>query len=250
MNSAVTPQQQPLRSLVVRVDQEGSTVQPPTRSPSVFQIAHATVRRDLRTELLRAASATEFGSVVFRATAALYALLLEHAIDRQGRCYMCRQPASMVGPRRRQCTIYPLAQHWIHQPGTRLAASLNRELGLPAPPPPGTTGPVDRQQLRITGRTSTNGTDHLPHQPTELDTTDALTPIAPDWLAHSPIPQSPAASCPPPLPVGGLSPARRPDPDHGEAGEYPDCPRPHRGPPPGVRSPRAGGALLVTGAAG
>ncbi|MGH3922759.1 MAG: hypothetical protein ACRDTT_07815 [Pseudonocardiaceae bacterium] len=61
----------------------------------MHQTAHAMLHRELREGLLDVGGwpgSGGFGSVAYRASAALYALLLEHAVDRRGCCWSCRRP--------------------------------------------------------------------------------------------------------------------------------------------------------------
>ena len=45
------------------------------------------------------------GSVQFRAGVALYRLLLDHPVDRWGRCRSCRRPGAVFGWRWRTCQV-------------------------------------------------------------------------------------------------------------------------------------------------
>lgn len=55
-------------------------------------------------------------SIQYRASAVLYTLLLDHSIDRRGRCRSCRRPGAMIGLRRRPCRIHIRASYWLlHQ---------------------------------------------------------------------------------------------------------------------------------------
>ncbi|MCA1672592.1 MAG: hypothetical protein LC799_10440, partial [Actinobacteria bacterium] len=216
------------------------------------QTTHAVVRRELRDGLLDAADragAGGFGSVVYRAAAALYTLLLEHPVDRRGCCCSCRRPAAVIGRRRRRCRIYPLAQYWLYQPGTAvLVSSLVAELGLSIPSPPITGSGLDRPGVTVTGRAREEPTDRA--APGHLDDTEVLPTFVDDPDDPPTALQSPVVSSPPFLP-GGFPRARRPDADHGEAGERPERFRLRRGPsedadgaePP----PGPGGSLLLTG---
>jgi hypothetical protein len=176
---------------------------------SVYQTAHAVLRRQVRAELVAAAGQAGpggFGSVTFRGAAVLYALLLEHAIDRRARCCVCRRPGSRIGLQRRRCRIYPLAQFWLGQPGTVLTTSLTHDLGLPAAPPPRRARPADWPGLRITGRTNPDDdTDGVPAPGTAPFRVS---------IAHQAPADPPATFFP-----GGVPQARRPVPDHGGAAE-------------------------------
>lgn len=56
------------------------------------------------------------GSVPCRASAALYFLLADHAVDRQGRCRSCWRPGAVFGLRRRLCRVHLKAEFWLRQP--------------------------------------------------------------------------------------------------------------------------------------
>lgn len=76
-----------------------------------------------------------------RASAALYSLLLDHPVDRRGRCLCCRRPGALFGRRRRRCRVHIAAQYWLRHPDEVLLSHLSNELGLqtpaaPSPPPP------------------------------------------------------------------------------------------------------------------
>ena len=198
--------------------------------PSVHQTTYAGVRKELRAGLLDAADragADGFGSVVYKAAAALYALLLEHPVDRLGRCYSCRRPEAVVGRRRRRCRIYPVAQYWLYQPGTALlVSSLAAELGLSNP---SLAGPgLDRPGVTVTGRICAKPTHR--GALTDLDNTEVLPRITSDPDDPPTTSQTPVVSSPPFLP-GGFPRAGRPDSDHGGAGEgTPTRPWPRRDP--------------------
>jgi hypothetical protein len=58
----------------------------------------------------------EVGSVACRATATLYGLLLDHPVDRRGRCRSCRRPGEVLGWRRRRCRVHRQAHFHLHHP--------------------------------------------------------------------------------------------------------------------------------------
>ncbi|MGH3871455.1 MAG: hypothetical protein ACRDSR_08085 [Pseudonocardiaceae bacterium] len=60
--------------------------------------------------------AGRIGSIPYQAVAALYTLLINHPIDRRGRCRSCRRPCAVFGFRRRHCRIHGEAQVWFGQP--------------------------------------------------------------------------------------------------------------------------------------
>ena len=88
-------------------------------SPSVYQAGHELMRETLRDALLAAVDSEGgggLGSAQCRASAALYVLLGDHAIDRRGRCRSCRRPNALVGRRRRICRVYLAARFYLYQP--------------------------------------------------------------------------------------------------------------------------------------
>ncbi len=85
----------------------------------------------------------EIGSILYRASAVLYLLLLEHPIDRWGRCRSCRRCGTLVGLRRRPCRIYLKASYWLLRlPDEAIVVShLATDLGLHTPPAAGIVQP-------------------------------------------------------------------------------------------------------------
>ncbi|MGH3899858.1 MAG: hypothetical protein ACRDTA_16755 [Pseudonocardiaceae bacterium] len=78
------------------------------------------------------------GSIQFRASATLYELLLDHPIDRRGRCRSCRRTGAVLGRPRRRCRVYLKARHWLHHPDVPfLLSQLASELGLAVTGPAG-----------------------------------------------------------------------------------------------------------------
>jgi hypothetical protein len=122
-------------------------------------MSHQSLHRMLRGALREPVASGRAGSVVCRATAALYALLLEHPVDHRGRCASCGW-AGVVFGRRRRCRIHRVAWYWLHQSCTTLLLSrLAGELGLSVPPPPVSGPPPDRPCLTITGRAGQDDID-------------------------------------------------------------------------------------------
>jgi hypothetical protein len=90
---------------------------------------------DLLREVLRQAgpgAVEKVDSVLYRASAVLYLLLLDHPIDRWGRCRSCPRPGAMIGFRRRPCRIHLRASYWLlRQPDNAMLLShLADDLGL------------------------------------------------------------------------------------------------------------------------
>ncbi|MGH3942075.1 MAG: hypothetical protein ACRDTG_26325 [Pseudonocardiaceae bacterium] len=113
-----------------------------THGPSVSQISHQQLCAVLRAILVDAVQAGRraaegLGTVPCQAVATLYLLLLNHPLDRRGRCRSCRRPGAIFGRRRRRCQVHGEASVWLRQPRGFLRAQLAGELGLAVPPPPG-----------------------------------------------------------------------------------------------------------------
>ncbi|MCA1676299.1 MAG: hypothetical protein LC799_30360 [Actinobacteria bacterium] len=103
-------------------------------SPTVRQTSYRLACAALRDVLLDAArrgSDRGIRPVPYRACAALYSLLLDHPVDRRGRCRSCRRPGTVLGLRRRRCLVRVTAGYWLFQPDDGfLLAHLTSELGL------------------------------------------------------------------------------------------------------------------------
>ncbi|MGH3976311.1 MAG: hypothetical protein ACRDS9_23760, partial [Pseudonocardiaceae bacterium] len=74
--------------------------------------------------------ASGIDSIRYRAAAVLYTLLLDHPLDRRGRCRSCRRSGAMIGPRRRPCRIYLRASYWLLRPPDE-AEALRRLADVP-----------------------------------------------------------------------------------------------------------------------
>ncbi|MGH3811150.1 MAG: hypothetical protein ACRDUV_01680 [Pseudonocardiaceae bacterium] len=110
---------------------------------------------DLLREVLRQArpGAVEgVGSILYRVSAVLYLLLLDHPVDRRGRCRACPRPGAVIGFRRRPCRIHLRASYWLlRQPDNAMLLShLADDLGLGTARPPGAGSPPDRSSLMTT----------------------------------------------------------------------------------------------------
>ncbi|MGQ0776775.1 MAG: hypothetical protein ACT4NY_20540, partial [Pseudonocardiales bacterium] len=94
------------------------------------------VLRGLLVETVQAGrrAAGGIGTVPCQAIAALYMILMNHPVDRRGRCRSCRRPGALLGRHRRRCRVNGEASVWLHQPAEFLRGQLARELGLTAPP--------------------------------------------------------------------------------------------------------------------
>lgn len=124
-----------------------------SQSCTVDQTSHRLVCDELRGILRRAAQtgpgAVEgVDSMLYRVSAVLYLLLLDHPIDRRGRCRSCRRPGARIALRRRSCLINLRAGYWLlRQPNeAMLLAPLADQLGLGtasrASTPPGRSCPT------------------------------------------------------------------------------------------------------------
>ena len=127
----------------------GAGVRPVTStSPTVKQTSHRLVCDTLRGVLRRLAQTgpgalEEIDSMLYRVSAVVYTLLLDHPIDRRGRCRSCRRPGTILGLRRRPCRIHLKASYWLLcQPDDALLLShLADDLGLTTVPGAGTPQP-------------------------------------------------------------------------------------------------------------
>jgi hypothetical protein len=87
------------------------------------------------------------GSIRYRASAVLYLLLLDHPVDRRGRCRSCRRSGAVIGLRRRPCRVHARANYWLlRQPDHTLLPFLANEVEGSAFPQ-GATSPTDRASL-------------------------------------------------------------------------------------------------------
>ncbi|MGH3774717.1 MAG: hypothetical protein ACRDRR_03110 [Pseudonocardiaceae bacterium] len=94
---------------------------------TIEQTSHRLVCDALRQAVAAGPGAVSgIDSIRYRAAAVLYTLLLDHPLDRRGRCRSCRRSGAMIGPRRRPCRIHLRASYWLlHQPD---AAAAHRHL--------------------------------------------------------------------------------------------------------------------------
>lgn len=119
-------------------------------SPSTPQTSHDRLLEALRGVLLAMVQpgpgAQEgIDSILHRAGATLYSLLVDHPVDRWGRCRSCRRPGAVLGLRRRPCRVRGKAEMWLHLTGELLQSFLASELGLtPEPRDPGGNQRVGR----------------------------------------------------------------------------------------------------------
>ncbi len=168
-------------------------------STTVYQTSHDQLCRLLRKVLADGVHAGRgvaggIGSVQFRVSAALYALLLAHPLDQQGRCRSCR--GLVFGWRR--CWVHIEASYWLRQPEEFLHSWVVREWGL-------------ADQSWPDGGAALERDSDIPL--VDSDATEVLPMIEPD-VGDLPTQslQTPAGSPTPRFPVG------RPDLDHGGIG--------------------------------
>lgn len=106
-------------------------------SRSVHEISYDLLLKDLR-GMLRAAvesgrrARDGVGSIQCRACAVLYALLMDHPVDRRGRCRSCRRPGVVFRWRRRRCRVHREACFYLRNSDDFLLAHLTGELELSA----------------------------------------------------------------------------------------------------------------------
>lgn len=152
------------------------------RGPSVQQTSHRLMCDALRGILRDAVDPgggdrIPLGSIPCRAVASLYMLLLNHPVDRRGRCRSCRRPGAVLGRRWRRCRVHGEAALWLNQPTDFVDSQLARELGVVG-----------------------DAHAHEAMQAPDLDDTEVLPRITSDPEDAASTPQSPAVSSPPFLP--------------------------------------------------
>lgn len=106
--------------------------------PSGYQITYAVLRETLRSTLRDGMEpgAGTADSIQYRASAALYALLAAHQVDRRGRCRSCRRRGVLLA-RWSRCRIYVNASYWLRHPGqavlhSHLVRELNQDTSWPS----------------------------------------------------------------------------------------------------------------------
>lgn len=103
------------RPRATRPELDDDGVTPVTKaSGTVDQTGHRLLCDTLR-EAVRAGpgAADRISSIRYRALVVLYTLLLDHPIDRRGRCRSCRLPGALIGFRRRPCRIHLRVSCWL-----------------------------------------------------------------------------------------------------------------------------------------
>lgn len=133
-------------------------------SATVYQSSHDLMCQSLRKVLVDGVQAGRgaaggIGSVRCRVSAALYALLMAHPVDREGRCRSCRGPGAVFG-RRHRCWVHIEASYWLRQPEEFLCSRVVREWGLADQSPPGADAAPDRESAAHPA--DPDGTDVLP----------------------------------------------------------------------------------------
>ncbi len=176
---------------------------------SVYQTSYDLLCRLLRKVLADGVQAGHgaaggIGSVQFRASATLYALLTAHPLDQEGRCRSCRGPGAVFG-RRHRCWVHKEASYWLRQPEEFLHSRVVREWGL-------------ADQVRpVAGAAPARDSATRPADP---DDTEVLPRIEPD-VGDPPTQPLQTPAVPSPLPPPGPRGEGRPDRDHGGAGDDP-----------------------------
>ncbi|MGH3719614.1 MAG: hypothetical protein ACRDRI_12420 [Pseudonocardiaceae bacterium] len=125
---------------------------------TVDQTSHRLVCEALR-ETVRAGPGAlgRVGSIRYRASAVLYLLLLEHPIDRRGRCRSCF--SVLIGLRPRPCRIHVRASDWLlHHSDEALLPHLAREFGAGNVPSLGAAGTSHWPCLTVRARTDPSRT--------------------------------------------------------------------------------------------
>lgn len=157
-------------------------------SATVYQTSHDLMCQSLRKVVVEGVQAGRgaaggIGSVRCRVSAALYALLTAHPVDREGRCLSCRRPGAVFG-RRHRCRVHREASYWLRQPEEFLHSRVVREWGLADQSPPGVGAAPDRESA--TRPADPDGTDVLPRidlEPGDPPTEPLHTPAVSSVLA-------------------------------------------------------------------
>jgi hypothetical protein len=150
-----------------------------SKDRTIDQISHRLMRNALRGFLLQALRARPgavegISSIGCQASAALYTLLLDHPLDRRGRCPSYRCSGATIGLRR--CRIHMTAIFWLllQLDEATLRSRLASELGLGTTPPSGPGRPparslltirarIDPRDIDVPPRTRLNHTTRPPH---------------------------------------------------------------------------------------
>ncbi len=83
------------------------------------------------------------GSVRCRVSVTLYALLIAHPLEHEGRCRSCRGPGAVFG-RRYRCWVHREASYWLRQPEEFLHSRVAQQWGLADQSPVGAGAAPDR----------------------------------------------------------------------------------------------------------
>lgn len=107
----------------------------PSVDQAIYDALYTTLRRVLRTGV-HAGAGTEEGldSFLCRVVGALYALLMDHPIDPNGRCRSCRRPGSVLGRHRQDCGVYEEVSYWLGEPEKHLRERMAYQWGLTRQP--------------------------------------------------------------------------------------------------------------------
>ena len=111
----------------------------PDMSPNVHQTSHELLREALRGAMGAAVGSERgdggIGSIPWRASAALDALLGAHPVDLRGRCRSCHGLRALLGRGRRICRVLVVARFYLYQPKDILLGLLASELHQHTTPP-------------------------------------------------------------------------------------------------------------------
>lgn len=150
---------------------------------SVHKTSHDLLRESLRDDLVAAVESRHgslgHDSVHYRASAALYALLGDHPVDRRGRCRCCHGLRALLGRRRRLCHVYVAARYYLCQPDDLLLDNLADELEQDNRPPRG----GGHASPAPCSRTSAASSSHPPSTQSPQSPAVAL-PLLPDGGHH------------------------------------------------------------------
>jgi hypothetical protein len=157
-------------------------------------------------------------SIRYRASAVL-CLLLEHPIDRRGRCRCCPGIGGLIGLRRRVCRILLTASDWLllHPGAARLSQRATR-LGAGRASQPGAASAPDRSSVTVSARCDPDDTDVVSTLPRDARCDPSQTPAV--WPPLAPR-RFPWADGPAPITASPGSAPRAP----GYAVSHPPMPR-------------------------
>lgn len=102
---------------------------PAAKSLSGYQASHGLLCEELRGWLMNALERGDSSEPArWRECAVVYSLLRAHAVDRKGRCRLCRCPHAVFGRRRRRCRVHVVTNFYLRQPEEFVRSHLAGEL--------------------------------------------------------------------------------------------------------------------------